>query len=157
MDWSHSPPHDSLHPSLSYMGFFFLLTSVLSVFSISFFPHHLYCPSFSSPEYACRHMCVACVFESKCGWGLRFLGGASGRESACPCRRHRDVGSIPGLEKSPGGGNGTSLQYLCLENPMDRGAWQATVHGFTKSQTRLSTQVHTVCWPRDHLNVTKKN
>ena len=135
MDWSHSPPHNSLHPSLIWD--FFLLTSVLSVFSISFFPHHLYCPSFSSPEYACRHMCVACVFESKCGWGLGFLGGASGRESACSCRRHRDVGSIPGLEKSPGGGNGTSLQYLCLENPMDRGAWQATVHGFTKSRTRL--------------------
>ena len=40
-----------------------------------------------------------------------------------------------GWKKSPGGGNGTSLQYLCLENPMDRGAGQATVHGFTKSQT----------------------
>ena len=41
----------------------------------------------------------------------------------------RDVGSIPGLGRSPGEGNGTPLQYSCLENPMDRGAWWATVHG----------------------------
>ena len=47
----------------------------------------------------------------------------------------RDVGSIPGLERSPGGGHGNPLQYSCLENPMDRGAWQATVHSVAKSQT----------------------
>ena len=44
---------------------------------------------------------------------------------------------IPGSGRSPGGGNGNSLQYSCLENPMDGGAWQATTHGLTKSQTRL--------------------
>ena len=49
----------------------------------------------------------------------------------------RDVGSISGLERSPGGGNGNPLQYSCLENPMGRGAWWATVHGVTKSQTPL--------------------
>ena len=49
-----------------------------------------------------------------------------------------DPGSIPGLGRSPGEGNGYSLQYPCLENPMDRRAWQATVHGVTKSQTQLS-------------------
>ena len=49
-----------------------------------------------------------------------------------------DVGSIPGLARSLGVGNGKLLQYSCLGNPMDRGAWQATVHGVTKSQTRLS-------------------
>ena len=49
----------------------------------------------------------------------------------------RDTGSIPGLGRSPGGGNGNPLQYSCLENPMDRGAWWATVHGVTKSQTWL--------------------
>ena len=49
----------------------------------------------------------------------------------------RDVGSIPGLERSPGEGHGYPLQCSCLENPMDRGAWWATVHGITKSQTRL--------------------
>ena len=46
----------------------------------------------------------------------------------------RNVGSIPGLGRSPGGRHGKSLQYSCLENPMDRGDWQATVHGVVKSQ-----------------------
>ena len=49
----------------------------------------------------------------------------------------RDVGSIPGSEKFPGEGPGNPLQYPCLENPVDRGAWQATVHGVAKSQTGL--------------------
>ena len=48
-----------------------------------------------------------------------------------------DVGLIPGLGRSPGGGNGNLPQYSCLENPMDRRAWQATVCGVTKSQTLL--------------------
>ena len=47
----------------------------------------------------------------------------------------RDLGSIPRLGRSPGGGHGNPLQYSCLENPMDRGAWQATVHGVAKSGT----------------------
>ena len=47
----------------------------------------------------------------------------------------RDVGSIPGSGRFPGGGNGNPLQYSCLENPMDRGAWRATVHAVTKSWT----------------------
>ena len=49
----------------------------------------------------------------------------------------RDSGSIPGSGRPPGGGNGNPLQYSCLENPMNRGAWQATVHGVAKSQTQL--------------------
>ena len=49
-----------------------------------------------------------------------------------------DLGSIPGLGRSLGEGNGNPLQYSCLENPMDRGAWWATVHGVAKSQTQLS-------------------
>ena len=53
-------------------------------------------------------------------------------ESACSAE---DWGSIPGLRRSPGEGNGNSLQYSCLENPMDRGAWQAMVHRVAKSQT----------------------
>ena len=48
----------------------------------------------------------------------------------------RDMGLIPGLGRSPGGGHGNPLQYSCLENPVDREAWQVTVHGVTKSQTR---------------------
>ena len=50
----------------------------------------------------------------------------------------RDRGSIPGLGRSPGGGNGNPLQYSCQDNPMDREAWQATVFGVRKSRTRLS-------------------
>ena len=49
----------------------------------------------------------------------------------------RNMGSIPGLGRSPGGGNGNQLRYSCLENPMDRGAWGAKVHGVTKGQTQL--------------------
>ena len=49
-----------------------------------------------------------------------------------------DLGSIPELGRFPGEGNGNPLQYSCLENPMNGGAWQVTVHGITKSQTQLS-------------------
>ena len=49
----------------------------------------------------------------------------------------RDAGSVLGLGRSPGGGHGNPLQYSCLENPMDRGAWQATAHRVTKSWTQL--------------------
>ena len=66
-----------------------------------------------------------------------FPGGASGKEPAYQCSRVRDSGSTPGLGRSPGGGHGNPLQYFCLENPMDRGAWQATVHRVAKSRTRL--------------------
>ena len=55
----------------------------------------------------------------------------------------RDKGLIPGLGRFPGGGNGYPLQYSYLENPMDRGAWLATVHGVAQSWTRLSTHTHT--------------
>ena len=69
---------------------------------------------------------------------LGFLGGTSGKEPTCQRRRHRVWGSILGSGRSPGGGQGNPLQYSFLENPMDRGAWWATVHRVTKSQTRLS-------------------
>ena len=49
-----------------------------------------------------------------------------------------DPGSFPGSGRSPGEGNGNPLQYSCLENAMDRGAWWAIIHGFAKSRTRLS-------------------
>ena len=49
----------------------------------------------------------------------------------------RNLGSVPGLGRSPGAGNGNPLQHSCLESSMDRGAWQATVHGVAKSQTGL--------------------
>ena len=74
-----------------------------------------------------------------------FPGGTGGKESACHAGDVRDEGSIPGSGRSSGGGHGNLLQYSCLENPMDRGAWQATVHRATNSQTRLkrlSTHTH---------------
>ena len=60
--------------------------------------------------------------------------GSDGKESACNAG---DLCSIPGLGRSPGEGNGNTLQYSCLGNPMDRGAWWASVHGVAQSQTRL--------------------
>ena len=54
----------------------------------------------------------------------------------------RDAGSIPGLGRSPGRGNGNPFQYSCWENSMNRGTWRATVHGIAKSQTRLRTRTH---------------
>ena len=62
------------------------------------------------------------------------------KKSTCQCNRH---GSIPGSGRSLGGGNGNPLQYSCLDNPMGRGAWWATVHGIPKSRTRLSEHTHT--------------
>ena len=64
-----------------------------------------------------------------------FPGGSDGIESTCNAG---DSGLIPRLGRSPGEGNGNPLQYSCLENPMDRGGWPATVHRVTKSQTGLS-------------------
>ena len=58
----------------------------------------------------------------------------------------RDTGSIPGLGRSPRGENGNPLQYSCLGNPMERGAWWAPVHGVTKSQARLSTHFILKMW-----------
>ena len=70
-----------------------------------------------------------------------FPGGASGRKSAYQCRRFKRHMFDPGLGRSPGVGNGYPLQYSCLENPMDWGAWQAIVHGVAKSQAWLSAHV----------------
>ena len=81
-------------------------------------------------------------FKKNFYWGVvdlqccnSFPDGSVGKESAYNAG---DLDSIPGLGRSPGGGHGNPLQYSCLENPMDRGAWQAAVHGVIKSWTRLS-------------------
>ena len=70
-----------------------------------------------------------------------FPGGSEVKASACNVG---DLGSIPGLGRSPGKGNGSPLQYSCLENPMDGGAWWATVHRIAKSWTRLSDFTFTI-------------
>ena len=66
---------------------------------------------------------------------LLLLNGSNGKESACNAGDTGDAGSIPGSGRSPGEEHGNPFQYSCLENPMDRGAWWATVLGVTKSQT----------------------
>ena len=66
-----------------------------------------------------------------------FPGGASGKEAPTNAGDIRDAGLIPGPGRSPEEGHGNPLQYSCLENLMDRGAWQAAVHRVTKSRTRL--------------------
>ena len=76
---------------------------------------------------------------SKFHVSLGFSGASDGKESACSMEK---LCSVPGSGRSLGEGNGNPLQYSCLENPMDGGAWWATVHGVSKSQTRLSTHAH---------------
>ena len=76
----------------------------------------------------------ATVHEVTKDLGMTFPGGIEVKASVWNAG---DPGSIPGSGRSPGG-NGTPLQYSCLENPMEGGAWQAIVHGVAKSQTRLS-------------------
>ena len=66
---------------------------------------------------------------------MGFPGGSNGKESACNAGH---TGLIPGMGRSPGEGDGNPFQYSCLENPMDRGACWATVHGVPKSWTQLS-------------------
>ena len=72
-----------------------------------------------------------------------FPGGSEDKASAC---KAGDPGSIAGLERSPGEGNGNPLQYSCLENPMDREAWWATVHRVAESQTQLSDFTHSTAF-----------
>ena len=85
------------------------------------FPVVMYgCESWTIKKAECQRIDA---FASWC------CGGSDGKELAC---KVGDLGSIPGLGRSPGGGHGNPLQYSCLENSMDRGAWQATVYGVLK-------------------------
>ena len=82
---------------------------------------------------------------------MGLLWWLSGKESACQCRRTRDVGLIPGLRRCPGGENGNALQYSCLKNSMDRGSWQATDqivrHESTTTQTYNTHMcIHIYIW-----------
>ena len=66
---------------------------------------------------------------------MGFPGDQCGKESSCNVR---DASLVPGSRRSPGEGNGNPLQYSCLGNPMDRGAWQATVHGVAKKEAEVT-------------------
>ena len=69
---------------------------------------------------------------------MGFPGGSKVKNLPANAGATGDLGSIAGSGRSPGGGNGNPLQYSCLENPMDRGAWRTTVHSVTKSWIQLS-------------------
>ena len=86
---------------------------------------HLYPPLSPDPQPVTGHITLSI---------LNFPGGSDGKDSACNAL----PGSIPGLGRSPIEGNGNSLQYSCLDNPMDRGTWWATAHGVPKSRIQLS-------------------
>ena len=85
-------------------------------------------PTLPMKKWKHREVKELCKSSRRLSWWLR------GKESACRCRRRR---FDPWVGKIPREGNSNPLQYSCLRNPMDRGAWRATVHGVTKSQTRL--------------------
>ena len=76
-------------------------------------------------------------------WSFDYIDSCCSKRASAQwwrrCLPKGDASSIPGSGRSPGEGSGNPLQYSCLENPMDRGAWQTMVHGVAKSQTRLST------------------
>ena len=103
-----------------------LLCNIWHIYQVLWCSIHCWC----SPVCLCWYfLCFNHILVSIC-----FAGCTSGKEPACQCRRHKRV---PGLGKSSGGGHGNPFQYYCLENSMDRGDWQATVHWVTKNQTQL--------------------
>ena len=96
-----------------------------SVIVLFFYSVHVFFPLFSFYVF-CFIKCFM-VFQV-----MDFSGSLDSKESACNAG---DLSSVPGLGGSPGEGNGCPLQYSCLENPMDRGAWWVTVHGVTELDT----------------------
>ena len=86
------------------------------------------------PDQSCSHalLCTVLASQEKIKLEGFFFKGSEVKASAC---NGGDLGSIPWSGRSPGEGNGNPLQYSCLENPMDREAWWATVHGVAKSRT----------------------
>ena len=112
----HNPsdlPYWQLHPRGSFRSCVSPLASITSLAPI--------------PSFHCyRHLL---------GTGRGFPGGSVGKESTCGAGDAEGVGSIPGSGRTLGGGNGNPLQYSCLENPMDRGAWHPTVHRVMESDT----------------------
>ena len=160
----------SLNPSLSVNGdSFFFIRQLLADFLISLpLPSHQntllalppwWCPEsdhFSHPNPGHFHFLSWLVQEPLASLKLYFNTGIKVKSAVknLPANA-RDMGSIPGLGRSPGEGNGSPLQYSCLGDPMDRGAWRATVHGVTKESDtteRLSNNLEILhqlrVWPR---------
>ena len=106
---------------------------------------HVLCQLRKIQSGSCSYQALSHL-QSSCITSMGFPGGSVGKESTCNAGAARDSGLIPGSGRSPGGGRGNPLRYSCLENPMDRGAWQATVHGVTKSRTRLSDWARITKW-----------
>ena len=75
-------------------------------------------------------------------WG--FPGGSVVKNLPTSAEDAEDASLVPGLGRSPGGGHGNPLQYFCLENPMDRGAWRAAAHGIAKKTTKQLSTAYTV-------------
>ena len=94
------------------------------------------------------------IARQQCSEG--FPGGAVVKNPPAIAGDAGDVGLVPGLGRSPWVGNGNPLQFSCLENPMDRGTWQATVHGVTESWTQLNTHTHTHAHPHTHTYISKR-
>ena len=99
-------------------------------------------------KFLCNHSwliqkdCLSWYYVSLSISTLGFPRWLSAKEPTCQCGRQRRRALVPGSGRSPGEGSGNPLQYSCLENSMDRGAWWATVHGVTKGQTP-HTHIHT--------------
>ena len=115
-----------------YVSLWVLFSQCISKFNVHV--NHLEIPLTGSDSVGLGRLPGFCL-------GGSFPGSSDGEASAYNAG---DPGSIPGSGRSPGEGNGNPLQYSCLENPMDRGAWWATVHGVAKSWTWLShfTSLH---------------
>ena len=103
------------------------------LFHVKFYLSHLLTPTTRTLP-PCRQHCSTPPIIKILLMSLGFPGGSEVKASACNAG---DLGSIPGLGRSPGEGNGNPLQYSCLENPIDREACWATIHGVAKSQTPL--------------------
>ena len=100
-------------------------------------PHHLRgVPELAQKDRPCLHL-LSPLLPQILNSSLKTTQRLSGKDSACHSGATGDMGLIPGLVRSPGGGPGNPLQYSCLENPTGRGVWWTTVHGISKSQTEL--------------------
>ena len=140
------------HKICSYTPVFIqMFTLIPSTFHLHSSQSNLSCP-LSLHQQGLESQCVGLLYLGVLGkasllsWPfyphlhmhVGFPGGTSGKEPPAYAGDIRDVSLTPGLGRSPREGNGNPLQYSCLENTMDRGAWRVTVHRVAKSQTRLS-------------------